>query len=175
MLDHGTPVLAYCLEQKPRLNINKRRLADAGVSPGPWLGDLKQAIAAGKRDIQIRLPDKSTAPAGALADDLILLSPVQKLVYATDLADTVSNRKQLIRFAENAHTLYCEAAFTQAHRKKAASSGHLTARACGEIAKAANVGQVIPFHFSKRYESNPWQIYDEVRSACYRVVVFSAV
>ncbi len=57
------------------------------------------------------------------------------------------------------------------HKKKAASSGHLTARACGEIARAANVNQVIPFHFSKRYESKPWQVYDEVRSACARVVI----
>lgn len=173
MLDHGTPVLAYRFEQKPRLNIRKRRLKDTGVPPGPWLGDLKRAIAAGDRDARIRLPDNSMASAGILADDLILLSPAQKLVYATDLADTASNRERLIRFAENAHTLYCEAAFTQAHKKKAASTGHLTARACGEIARAANVRQLIPFHFSKRYESKPWQIYNEVKSAYHRTVVLS--
>lgn len=162
MLDHGTPVLAYSIELMPRLNIRKRRLADMGVSPGPWLGELKRVIAARKRDVQILLPDNRMAPAGTLADDLILVSPVQKLVYATDLADTASNREKLIRFARNAHILYCEAAFTQAHKQKASSSGHLTARACGEIARAANVKQVIPFHFSKRYESKPWLIYDEV-------------
>jgi ribonuclease BN (tRNA processing enzyme) len=164
MLDHGTPVLAYSIELMPRLNIMKKRLADMGVSPGPWLGELKRAIAAGNRDARILLPDKSMASAGTLADDLILASPVQKLVYATDLADTASNRERLIRFARNAHTLYCEAVFTQIHKKKAASSGHLTALACGEIARAANVKQVIPFHFSKRYESKPWLIYDEVGS-----------
>lgn len=173
VLDHGTPVLAYSFEQMPRLNIQKRRLMDMGVSPGSWLGELKRVIAAGNRDAQIRLPDNSMASAGMLADNLILVSPAQKLVYATDLADTASNRKRLIRFARNAHTLYCEAAFTQNHKKKATSSGHLTARACGEIAGAANVKQVIPFHFSKRYESKPWQIYDEVRSACAGVVVLS--
>jgi ribonuclease BN (tRNA processing enzyme) len=171
VLDHGIPVLAYSIEKMPQLNIRKRRLADMGVSPGPWLGELKWLIAAGNRDARIRLPNNRMASAGTLADDLIRVSPACKLVYATDLADTASNRKMLIRFAGNAHTLFCEAAFTREHKKRAVSSGHLTARACGEIAGAANVRQVIPFHFSKRYESNPWQIYDEVQSACPGVVV----
>jgi ribonuclease BN (tRNA processing enzyme) len=165
MLDHGTPVLAYSFERMPQLNIQRKRLLETGMSPGPWIGELKRVIAAGNRDARILLPDNSMASAGGLADDLLLVSPAYKLVYATDLADTPSNRNRLIRFARNAHTLFCEAAFTQDHKRKAASSGHLTARACGEIARAANVNQVIPFHFSKRYESRPWQIYDEVKSA----------
>ncbi len=171
VLDHGIPVLAYSIEKMPRLNIRKKRLAAMSLSPGPWLGELKRLIAAENRNVRIRLPDNRMASAGTLADDLIRVSPACKLVYATDLADTASNRKRLIRFAGNAHTLFCEAGFTREHKKRAVSSSHLTARACGEIAGAANVRQVIPFHFSKRYESNPWQIYDEVRSACARVIV----
>ncbi|MCP4120012.1 MAG: hypothetical protein GY737_32375 [Desulfobacteraceae bacterium] len=171
VLDHGTPVLAYSFKRMPQLNIIKKRLMERGIPPGPWIGELKRIIAAGNRDARIPLPDNSLASAGPLADDLLLVSPVYKLVYATDLADTPANRNRLIRFAQNAHTLFCEAAFTQDHKEKAASSGHLTARACGEIANAANVNQVIPFHFSKRYESRPWLIYDEVKSSCARVAV----
>lgn len=50
----------------------------------------------------------------------------------------------------------------------AVRTGHLTARACGEIATAAGVERLIPFHFSRRYESDP---YREVRAVCSRAVV----
>jgi ribonuclease BN (tRNA processing enzyme) len=37
----------------------------------------------------------------------------------------------------------------------AARTGHLTARARGEIAVAADVAMWVPFHFSWRYHSEP--------------------
>ncbi len=169
-LDHGIPVLAFSFEEMPRLNIQKTRLSELNIAPGPWIGELKHMIAKGNRDAMIRLPDNTCLTAGKLADDLLTVRPARKMVYATDLADTASNRDKLILFAQNAHTFFCEAAFTLKHEKKARSASHLTARACGEIAQAANVEQVIPFHFSKRYEHGPQEIYDEVRSVCTRLV-----
>lgn len=164
-LDHGTPVMAYKIELLPNLNIKQKALKGMALAAGPWLGRLKQAVASGSHGAQILLPDGESRPAGDLAKILIRVSPARSLVYATDFADTPRNREQLIRFSRNAHTLFCEAAFTQAHAGRAESSGHLTARACGEIAGAANVGQLVPFHFSKRYDAMPGMIYDQVRSA----------
>jgi ribonuclease BN (tRNA processing enzyme) len=48
---------------------------------------------------------------------------------------------------------------------------HLTARACGEIATAAGVERLIPFHFSKRYEDEPERIYNEVAAVCARLIM----
>ncbi len=163
-LDHGTPVMAYRIEPAPGLNINKTALARMGLPAGPWLGRLKNAIASDHLDAMILLPDGRSISTGTLAETLIRVSPAQALVYATDFANSPSNRKRLIRFAQNAHTFFCEAAFTRAHKARATASGHLTASACGEIAKAANVGQLVPFHFSKRYDADPGLIYEEVRS-----------
>ena len=170
-LDHHTPVLAYAFEPAKELNVRKQRLTDRGLEPGPWLASLKQQLLAGQRDALIELPNGRTTPAGTLGDDLVLIRPGKKLVYATDLADTDENRKQLCKLAHNAHTFFCEAPFVEADSKQARRTGHLTARACGEIATAAGVARLVPFHFSRRYADNPHELYEEISAVCTCVVV----
>ena len=170
-LDHGTPSIAYAFEPALQINVRKERLAERGLEPGPWLAELKAHIAAGTTETELELPDGSRERVGALAEALTLIRPGQKLVYATDLADTAGNRARLTGLAAGAHTLFCEAAFTTADAQQAARTGHLTTRACGEIATAAGVTHLVPFHFSRRYEDTPEQVYAEVAAACSRVVV----
>lgn len=171
-LYHGAiPVLAYALEQRSQLNVRKERLRAHNLAPGPWLGKLKNCLLAGKGDTPIRLPDGSSAAAAVLGADLLQVRPASRLAYATDLSDNPANRAGLTELARGAHTLFCEAAFTEAHRSHAEASGHLTARGCGEIATAAQVERLVPFHLSRRYEKSPLQVYDEVRSACQHVVL----
>ena len=59
--------------------------------------------------------------------------------------------------------------------KHAIRNGHLTTRACGEIATAARVGRLVSFHFSRRYAEHPDDIYAELRAACNRVVIPQAM
>lgn len=49
-------------------------------------------------------------------------------------------------------------------------TGHLTARACGEIAVAADVAALLPFHFSRRYQTEPERVYAEIRAVFPRLV-----
>lgn len=169
-LAHSSPVLAFALEPAQQLNVRKDRLEARGLAPGAWLGELKRRVRAGESDAQIELPDGGTESAERLADELLLVSPGKKLVYATDLADTPGNRARLTTLACGAHTLFCEAPFLEADAGQAARTTHLTTRACGEIAEAAGVARLVPFHFSRRYEDDPTPIYDEVAEACSRVM-----
>jgi ribonuclease BN (tRNA processing enzyme) len=171
VLDHRTPVLAFAIEPSAEINVRKERLIASGLEPGPWLTELKRAIVARDDDASLELPDGSTRTVRALKEELVLIRSGEKLVYATDLADTVENRARLGALARDAHTLFCEATFCEANAERAALTGHLTARACGEIASAAGVGRLIPFHFSRRYESDPEAVYREVRAACSGTVV----
>jgi ribonuclease Z len=171
VLDHLTPVLAFALESRATLKVRKEKLVEAELAPGPWLTELKDLIAAGRHDAPVLLPDGRRRAAGALAEDLLLAEPGEKLVYATDLADTERNRSALTALAEGSHTLFCEATFCEAQAHLARRTGHLTAKACGEIATAARVRRLIPFHFSRRYESDPLAVYEEVRSACAATVI----
>ena len=171
VLDHHTPVLAFSFEPDKELNVRKERLTEAGLEPGPWLATLKQQLLAGKREALVTLPNGESVTVGSLGDDLVLIKPGKKLVYATDLADTAENRRRLSKLAQNAHTFFCEAPFIEADCKQAQRTGHLTTRACGEIATVAGVGRLVPFHFSRRYADTPQQLYAEINAVCSCVVV----
>lgn len=170
-LDHLTPVLAFALESAVEINVRKERLAALGLEPGPWLARLKDGIAAGRHDETIDLPDGTTRSVRELTGALVLLRDGTKLVYATDLADTAENRQRLAELAREADVLFCESTFRIADADRAARTGHLTTRACGEIAAAANVARLVPFHFSRRYETAPGDVYREVKAACPNAIV----
>lgn len=170
-LDHGIPVLAFAFEQPRQYKVRKERLQARGLAPGPWLGELKRRLADGEPDASIRLPDGRSEPVAVLAKAFVLIAAGETLVYATDLADQPVNRKKLVDLARGADTLICEAGFVTADAEQAARTGHLTASACGEIAAAAGVTRLLPFHFSRRYESAPARVYAEVRAASGRVPV----
>lgn len=171
LLDHGTPVLAFAFEQTAKVKVIKERLLGLGLAPGPWLRGLKQRILAGDHGSGIELPDGRHRRVADLAAELTGLDPGGTLVYATDLADTPENRRRLIALAKGAQYLFCEAGFLGRDRVQAERTGHLSARACGEIAAAAGVRHLIPFHFSRRYESEPYRIYEEIALVCPQVVI----
>lgn len=170
-LEHGIPVLAYAFEPVPQIKLREARLLERGLTPGPWITELKQHILGQQANAPIDLPDGSVESAGTLAADLTLIAPDDKLVYATDLADTPGNRSRLAALATQAHTLFCEAPFLQREAAQAKRTGHLTTTACAEIANAAGVRHLVPFHFSRRYEEAPWQIYDEIAACCPQLVL----
>lgn len=170
-LDHHTPVQAYAFESKAKFNVDNTVLKTLGLDAGPWLNELKRVIGAGDTAAIIRLPDNSSREAGELGDLLLTVTPGEKLVYATDLADTDANRTALTALAYKAEFFFCEASFLEDDIDQARRTGHLTARACGEIASAADVKQLVPFHFSRRYETRPEDVYLELSAACSRVIM----
>ncbi|MGJ0489886.1 Clp1/GlmU family protein [Methylobacter sp.] len=170
-LDHGTPVQAYAFESRAKLNVDQAALQAHGLSAGPWLNQLKQCLVEGDREALIRLPDNTSRKAAELGARLVTVTPGEKLVYATDLADTEANRNALTALARNADIFFCESCFLEADSEQARRTGHLTAQACGQIATAADVRQLVPFHFSRRYETSPEAVYLELTAACSRVVM----
>ena len=119
--------------------------------------------------MSFRRPEVSAAEAviaTELAEELLTATPGKRLAYATDLADSAENRKILIALAHNAHTLFLEAVFGKADVAQARLHGHLTARACGEIAAAAGVSRLVPFHLSRRYVDYPQRLFEEIEAVC---------
>jgi ribonuclease BN (tRNA processing enzyme) len=174
-LDHLTPVLAYSLRPAANVRVLTDRLEAFGFEPGPWLTLLKDKLMAQQPDAPVELPTGEVRSAAALGEQLCVIEPPQRLVYATDLADTPANRERLTRFASGAHTLFMEAGFRELDIEQAVRTGHLTTRACGEIAASAGVEQLIPFHFSRRYEKNPDAVYAEITRVFPNTVVPAGV
>jgi ribonuclease Z len=138
---------------------------------GPWLRELKRAVVEDRPgDYLIKVgarpasPDARTMPLNTLRG-LVTVTPGQKIAYVTDVADTLGNRAAIVALARNADLLFIEAAFAQADAALAAERAHLTTTAAGEIARAANVRRLEPFHFSPRYAGEEARMLAEVAAA----------
>lgn len=159
MLDHGgTPCLAYALDEQAHVNVWKSRLQELGLPVGAWLRDLKQAVLRGEPgEYPIRVAWREGAEAQqrslALSELKSVLRVVrgQKIAYVTDASWHEENIAQIVGLVQNADILFIEAAFLERDGEHARRKFHLTARQAGEIARAANAGCVVPFHFSPRY------------------------
>jgi ribonuclease Z len=171
ILEHRTPCLGFAIEEVAHVNIWKNRLAQMGLPVGPWLRDLKRAVIENRPD-DYPIPvapgpmrsDIRALPLGGLRGALTV-TPGQKIAYVTDAADTAANRRAIIALAHDADLLFIEAAFTEADVALASERAHLTTAAAGQIARAAGVRRVEPFHFSPRYAGEDERMLNEVMAA----------
>jgi len=163
-LDHRTLCLGYALEEPVHVNVWKPRLAALDLPVGPWLRDLKHAIVGGKGDNHLIASPRGVMPLGTLRN-LVTVSPGQKIAYVADVADTRPNRQAIAALSRNADLLFIEAAFADVDATLAAGRAHLTTRAAGEIARAARVRRIEPFHFSPRYAGEEERLLKEVARA----------
>jgi len=170
VLDHGTPCLAFAVQESAHVNVWKNRLAEMGLPVGPWLQTLKRALIERRPDdfpIAIGAEagaSRTVAPLGALKA-AVTVTPGQTIGYVTDVADTTENREKIINLVRDADLLFIEAPFAAADAALAADRAHLTTAAAGAIARAANVRRVEPFHFSPRYQGEEARLTGEVLAA----------
>jgi ribonuclease Z len=164
LLEHHGPCVGFAISEPAHVNVWKSRLEERGLPTGNWLQTLKAAIVAGAPDdlrIEVGAGEKQL---GDLRE-LVTVTRGQKIAYVTDVADTPSNRAAIVHLSLGADTFFLEARFAADDEAVARSRAHLTTKASGEIAKAAGVRRLEPFHFSPRYEEQEQQMLDEVAAA----------
>jgi ribonuclease Z len=172
-LDHGIACLGFAFEEKARVNVWKNGLAELGLAVGPWLGELKRAVAEGRpadTPIRARWHDRDGAherviALGELAARAIRVAPGEKLAYVTDIRYTGENEARVARLAADADTLFIESVFLASEAGHAARKHHLTAEQAGRMARAARAKNVVPFHFSPRYEGREEELRAELERA----------
>lgn len=165
ILEHHGPSVGYAVVEPLHVNVWGNRVQDCGLTLGPWLKPLKQAVRDGRPgDWPVAMPDGSSVPLESLRD-LVSVEPGQKLAYVTDVRDTPANRDAIVRLCAGADLLFIEASFAARDKDKADARAHLTTTAAGEIARAAGVRRVEPFHFSPRYEADEAEMIAEVNAA----------
>jgi ribonuclease Z len=101
---------------------------------------------------------------GALRDELLAVTPGQKIAYVVDVLFSPANAARIVRLAHRADVLYCEAPFLDADLDQASKRYHLTARQAGALARAADVARLHVFHFSPRYEGRYGEIVAEAQA-----------
>jgi len=156
VLDHGIPSLAFAFEEKSRINIWKVGLDRMGLSVGPWLDGLKEAVRRGDPDetsIAVLRADsrQSALPLDELRARCVHVEPGRKFAYVVDAAYHAANAARVADLACGAERLFIETMFLSEHAEIAARHRHLTAAQAGSLARLAAAGRIVPIHFSARY------------------------
>jgi ribonuclease Z len=172
-VDHELACLAFALEEKAHMKVARDRLEAQGLTTGPWLRTLKQAVLAGApgdTPIAVRWRDRQGEHAVTRSvDELrpVILDVVagQRVGFVTDLRFTEANVRVLEELLSGVDILFIESVFLDADGDHAARKNHLTARQAGEIARRLRARFVTPFHFSPRYQGRPAALVAELESA----------
>jgi ribonuclease Z len=151
-MNHGTPSLAYIVRESPRVNLDMAKLAALGLTPGPWVGRLKDQ----------RPQTDSFEIAGVphdlahLRSTLLVTSPGQAVAYLTDfrLDDLAFSRLEVA--LKGCRLLVCESQYVQADLELAVKNHHMTAVGAATLAARAGVEELVLFHVSNRYADDRW-------------------
>ncbi len=169
LLDHGTPVLAFALEEDRHVNVWKARLDELGLPVGHWLRSLKEAVlteADPETPVEVPLPGGGRHyPLGWLAERVLRVTPGMHLAYVVDCRPSPVNEAAIVELARGADYLFIEAPFLDEEAEMAMEKAHLTARWAGEVARRAGVARVVPVHFSPRHEGEADRVYAELAEA----------
>lgn len=172
VLDHRTPCLAFALSEPDHLHVWPNRLRERGLVAGPWLATLKALVRQGAPDdrpVPVTWQHPAgrplTLPLGELREGLLSRGRGQKLAYVVDALYSEANARRITELAAGADHLYIEAAFSEADADRAAARHHLTARQAGELACRAGVRELVPFHFSSRYQGHYQRLTQEALAA----------
>jgi ribonuclease Z len=168
-LDHQIPCMAFALEEKFHVNVWKSGLEALGLPTGPWLRDLKSAVARGEPDgtlVPVRWNENErTVSLGELREKALRIVPGQKIAYVTDAEYTPANAEAIVDLARNADWLFIETAFTHEEERRAAEKHHLTARQAGWLAREARAKRLVPFHFSPKHTEEGDRLISEAMAA----------
>jgi len=171
-LDHKIPCLGFALEEKLHINIWKSGLERLGLPVGPWLRELKSAVARGEPDetvFTVRRPGQSDGPVtvrlGTLRTEALRLVPGQKIAYVTDVVYHPENAAAILKLARDADWLFLEATFARDEEARAAEKHHLTTAQAGRLAREAGARRLVPFHFSPKYADEGDRLAQEAQAA----------
>ncbi len=170
ILEHRIPCLGFSLEEKNHVNICKDRLEKMCYRSGPWLNELKKYVCEGKSDEYfLEVPSiakgSQKKTLGKLKEELVLISPGQKISYVVDTVYNDANKNRIIALVRGSDILFCESPFMAEEEARGQERCHLTSRQAGIIAREAEVKKLNVFHFSGRHTFHTEQIIQEAEEA----------
>ncbi|HEY0606456.1 MAG TPA: MBL fold metallo-hydrolase [Herpetosiphonaceae bacterium] len=152
-MEHAGPSLAYLIREKPRFNVDRAKLERLGLRPGPWLERVKVRRADEAPLLEI---EGAIYELAALRDTLLVEKPGDSLAYLTDFILDRAAMERLVPALHGYQTLICESQYCQADAALAQRNYHMTAVQAAELARQAQVEQLILFHISDRYDRQQW-------------------
>jgi len=151
-MDHRTPTLAYIVRETPRENVDMSRMSALGLKPGAWLKDLKD-VANASSTILVNDQPRSREE---LRRELLVQSPGGSIAYFTDFLLNEAAIERLVAPLRGVQTLVCEGQYRHSDLPLAQKNFHMTTVLTATLAARAEVGELVLFHLSDRYEPPQW-------------------
>ncbi|MBI4009589.1 MAG: ribonuclease Z [Candidatus Aenigmarchaeota archaeon] len=130
---HTVPSAAYCFKEKDKWNIDVAKLKELGLKRGYWLKKLKKEGKAEYKNKIITITEVANSKSGL------------KVVYTGDTKVC----KNVVKIAKEGDLLIHDATFLDEDKER--GKYHATAKEAAEVAKKADVKQLIITHVSRRY------------------------
>lgn len=162
VLDHKIWIMGYSFEYKDRLFLKKEKIKELPLK-GKEIGDFKRWLENKEnKGKTYKLGDKEYTYE-YLKEEYSYTQKGTKISYITDVLYSKENKEKIINLVKNSDYLYCESVFLEKDKDQASKVYHLTTKQTAEIAKEANVKNLIVFHFSRRYGKNKELILNEIK------------
>ncbi len=160
ILNHIIPSAAYCIKEKPSININKENLMSMGITPGPWLEKVRDMKADPDETIII---DNNKYKLQSLRTKLLEKREGDSISYLTDFIYNQDTKTKVKKIFSNTGVMVCESQYLSSEKEYAKKNYHLTAAQTARLAKAAKAEKLILFHISDRYRAKEYP--DLIREA----------
>jgi ribonuclease Z len=155
--NHSVPSLGYSLEEDMRLGrFNREAAISLGVTPGPLFGRLQHGQT-------IEVDGRRIEPHEVMGNP----RPGRKVVYTGDTRPA----KSVVMASQGADLLIHECALANDMVEWARDTKHSTAAEAAEVARDADVGQLVLTHISSRYSEDTSQLLKEAKSIFERTIV----
>ena len=169
--EHRVDSLIFRVNERPSYLIDKSKLAEMGLVPGPWLRELKNYfLRPTEARTALTVPRRDEVEARVLApehiDDLLaeLLMPqrANSIGYISDIGFNERNRGKIRSLLSGVDLLCCECTFLAAEKERARSSSHLCTLDVNQLLRDLRPAFFLPMHLSKTYSRRHGDLYREL-------------
>lgn len=168
-VEHTVPCLAYALVERRGYHPDRDKLQRCALKPGPWIAatlDLLRGGADKQDEIEIQ---GGKYRLDRIAKECFSYSTGGRVAFVTDTEMNDEVRPRLLALAKRATRLYCDSFYSAREAKQAAKHRHMTAVQAAELARDAEVEELVLIHFAGRYAGRYEMLLDEARAVFPRV------
>ncbi|MDY3560033.1 MBL fold metallo-hydrolase [Gemmata sp. JC673] len=150
LLDHGTPSVGYLVREHDRVNVDTAVLAAKGLAPGPWLKRLRGTTAGPGETVEV---NGAVHDLAELQREVLVTTRGASIAYLTDFRLTPATADMLVPWLRGVTTVVCESQYRATDADLADAVKHSTSEEVASMAARAEIGRLILFHFSDRYDA----------------------
>lgn len=169
--NHRVDSLVFRINERPLLHIEKDKLEELGLIPGPWLKELKFRYSHPEHTGEPLLALRRTTTGSEefpvsnvieLCQQVAHQQESPSIGYISDIGFTEDNLQQIISLLKDVELLVCECTFLREAKDKARASSHLCTDDVNQLLGELRPAFFLPMHLSKTYNRRSRELYSEL-------------